>query len=90
MLGVINVMPGIFIFYQMKTYQITERVVLDRNTFIEVPDDMQVEEIYEQFLEGNPKIKIKDIQFDNYNEDIIEHEVNELPWRKDKSCQTQE
>ena len=74
----------------MKTYQITERVVLDRNTFIEVPDDMPVEEIYEQFLRGNDKINFKGYQFDSYNEDVIEHEVNELPWRKDKSCQTQE
>lgn len=74
----------------MKTYQITERVILDRNTFIEVPDDMPVEEVYEQFRNGDDKIEITETIYDDYYEDVIEHEVNELPWKNKQSCQTQE
>lgn len=74
----------------MKTYQITERVILDRNTFIEVHDDMPVEEVYEQYRNGDDKIEITETIYDDYYEDVIEHEVNELPWKNKKSCQTQE
>lgn len=74
----------------MKKYQIVERVIVDRNTFVEVPDDMPMDKVYEQFREGNDKIEITETLYDDYYEDVIEHEVNELPWRKDKSCQTQE
>ena len=74
----------------MITYDVVERVILDKHTFIEAPDNMSIEEVYEELQAGNPKINIKDTIFDEYNEKIIEHEVNKLPWRKEESCQTQE
>lgn len=67
----------------MIAYDVVERVVLDKHTFIEAPDNMSMEEVYEEIQAGNPKINIKDTIFDEYNEEIIEHEVNELPWRKE-------
>lgn len=51
---------------------------------------MPVEEVYEQFRNGDDKIEITETIYDDYYEDVIEHEVNELPWKNKKSCQTQE